>query len=106
MRIIQCDACGESFGRDDDLIEMIIPASFLEEEGPGISIDICGWPCVSRVVDSALNKVDEADQEDSQPEQQEGERFIAVPKIPSIDVDMDAQTLAKFTEQVTGVKRR
>lgn len=103
MRIIKCDVCGDDYEPGADMIEMTIPASFVEAEGDGITIDVCSFTCVEVVVDGALGRAEEADKEE-QPE--ESERFIAVPKAPTIGTDLDEKSLAKFTEQVTGVKRR
>jgi hypothetical protein len=107
VKIVKCDVCGEDYQPGDDMIEMVIPASFVDEEGEGIAIDVCGWPCVSAVVDSALRAGDQTPDGDEEPDSEPEEKaFIAVPKVPTIDTTMDEQTLAHFTEQVTGVKRR
>lgn len=109
MRFIKCDVCGEDYSRDDPVIEMVIPAYFLNEKeddhpGFGLTVDVCSWQCVGQMVEGAEKR--ESDEPD-QPEQETKEpAFIAVPKLPTIDVDMDEKTLAKFTEEATGVKRR
>jgi hypothetical protein len=105
MRIIKCDVCGTDYGPADDMIEMVIPASFLDEEGEGIAIDVCGWPCVNQVVDSALNTPQAEEEPASQPEEPV-KPFVMVPKTPTIDTDMDPAEMARYTEAVTGVKRR
>lgn len=104
MRIVKCDVCGEEYGPKDDMIEMVIPASFLEEEGEGLLIDVCGWPCVYQVVDTAMDRV--SSEEEKEEEEAKPEKFVVIPKTPTINVDMDPKALAKFTEQATGVKRR
>ncbi len=111
MRIITCDVCGEQYEPTDDMIEMIVPASFIEEEGAGLRLDICGWPCVTGMVDSILGNLnnstpDAFDEEEEGEEEAKPEKFVVIPKTPTINVDMDPKALAKFTEQATGVKRR
>lgn len=101
MRITKCDVCGEEYRPDEDMIEMAIPASFVDEE-ESLLLDVCGWPCVSRVVDTAIDRVNGEEEE----EKPEPERTVLIPKAPTINVDMDAAALAKFTEATTGVRRR
>lgn len=108
MRIVKCDVCDEEYGPKDDMIEMVVPASFLDEEGEGLLIDACGWPCISTLVDSALNRVsDDEEFPPDLPEKGDAEKpFVMIPKSPTIDTTMTAEDLARYTEQVTGVKRR
>jgi hypothetical protein len=103
MRVTVCDVCEEKYGPGDPMIEMTIPAYFINEEvGPeALQVDVCSWECVDRVSRGLVK----SDEPDSEPEE-EPEAFIAVPKLPTIDSDMDRETLAKFSEQATGVKRR
>lgn len=104
MKLVVCDVCGKQYNNYEDVIEMVIPASFLDEQGDGIAIDVCGWSCVSDVVESAQRAVDQTpdapEEPDSQPER------VAVPVVPTIDPNMDEETLARFTQQATGVVRR
>jgi hypothetical protein len=116
MRIIKCDVCGSEFERgttledlftpDDPMIRMQIPGEFLgHDDANDIVVDVCGWPCVNTMVDGALNAVDEGEEVPAPPEEKP-QSFVAIPKTPTIDTNMDEKTLARFTEQVTGVKRR
>lgn len=100
MRIMKCDVCGEEYGPDEDMVEMAIPASFVDEE-ESLLLDVCSWQCVSRVVDTAIDRVNEDEEEE-----EKSEKTVIIPKTPTINVDMDPKKLAQFTEQVTGVKRR
>ena len=105
MRITICDVCDEKFDSDAEMIEMVIPADFLGNvDGIALHVDICGWPCANQIVDGALNTPEPEPEE--QEEKAPTKPFIMVPKSPMIDTDMDPAEMARYTEAVTGVKRR
>ena len=107
MRVTICDVCDAKFETDAEMIQMIIPGEFLGNvDGVTMTADVCSWPCVNTIVDGALNSFPEEEEKAQGEEEEKPQAFIAVPKTPTIDTSMDEKTLARFTEQVTGVKRR
>jgi hypothetical protein len=104
MRVTICDVCGEQFDVNAVMIEMSIPGRMLNQDvDESIDVDVCGWSCVTTMVQGVLS--DTAEEEEVTPEETPA-GFVAVPKTPTIGTDMDEKTLARFTEQVTGVRRR
>lgn len=122
MRIIRCDVCDATFSADTEVIEMVIPADFLGNvDGVALHVDICSWGCVNQIIEGVLDAPDmeEINRErrewkeqgrdalpDEEEEKAEPKPFIMVPTTPTIGTDLDEKELARFTEQVTGVKRR
>ena len=105
MKVTVCDVCDEKYGPEDPMISMVVPSYFIDDQiGPeALNLDVCSWECVDRISRGAHETATSSSQPEEQPEQPE--KFIAVPQSPTIK-DMDEKELAKFTEQVTGVKRR
>lgn len=104
MRIKICDVCDEKYGDDDPMIEMVIPAYFINEAEIGLTVDVCSWECVQRI---AMN-INPEEHED-EPEASAPAKKVAVRKEQPTDVtfpELSEQQLAEYTEQVTGVKRR
>lgn len=101
MRITKCDVCGEDYGPEKDMVEMAIPASFLDDDDEPILMDVCSWTCLGYVTEAGKRSIDQTPDEPEEPE-----KVVEIPKLPTIDADMDEKTLARFTEQATGVKRR
>lgn len=106
MRIAVCDVCGAQQSLDDPMIEMTIPGEFMDEETAGYAtkVDVCSWNCVSSIVRGAFDEKPEEAPEDTD----QNEKLVIVPqkkKEPTVG-DLSAEELAKYTEQVTGVRRR
>ena len=105
MRVTICDVCAEQYDVDAVMIEMSIPGRMLNQDvDESIDVDVCSWACVTTMVQGVLS--DAPDEEQEVVPEETPAAFIAVPKTPTIGTDMDEKTLARFTEQVTGVKRR
>ena len=118
MRITICDVCDEKFDADTVMLQVLVPTEFLNTNGDALVVDVCGWPCMNQMVDNFLSQSVEDDVPDM--EEQERERkqwkeenkdeapkpFVMVPKTPTIDTDMSPADMARYTEAVTGVKRR
>jgi hypothetical protein len=108
VKIKQCDVCDEQFEWDREMIEMVIPAPFLNAED-GLGVDICSWTCVRQVVDSIDPLGDAVDEpEDGEiPEELGSEKPLKAKKMAEDPrTTMSEQELAAYTESVTGVKRR
>lgn len=107
MRIIRCDVCDAEFDGDMQVMEMVIPAVFLGNiDGVALHVDICSWACANQIVDGAIDSPVEEVPTPDEEEEAPAKPFIMVPTTPTIGTDLDEKELARFTEQVTGVKRR
>jgi len=106
MRITICDVCDEKFDADAVMLQVLVPTEFLNTTGDALVVDVCGWPCMNQMVDNFLNQSVEEPEPEEQEVEQPPKPFVMVPKTPTIDTDMDPAEMARYTEAVTGVKRR
>ena len=107
MRVLICDVCDEKYEDGDPMISMEVPAYFLNHEGNDVlKVDVCTWECVSRMVEAISQEDNEPPSSPEEEEEAPPDRFLDVPPTPVVDNTMDPRALAKYTEQVTGVKRR
>lgn len=109
MKIAVCDVCDARQSVDEPMIEMIIPSEFMDEENTGFStrVDVCSWHCVQSIVRGAFN--DEEIKAEEPPEDiDQDEKLVMIPqkKKERSVADYSPEELAKYTEQVTGVRRR
>jgi len=107
MRITICDVCDEKYEPDAAMLQVLVPTEFLNTTGDALVVDVCGWPCMNQMVDNFLNQtVEDPEPEPEKEEEPPVKPFIMVPKTPTIDTNMDPAEMARYTEAVTGVKRR
>lgn len=109
MKIKICDVCDSKFEPDERLIEVVIPGEYLweAEDEDEMRADVCSWNCLQQIVSGASDAGLVPDEEQGEDSGEKDEKLVMIPQKKSPTVgDLTPEELAKYTEQMTGVKRR